>query len=92
MIIKSKKVNKLIKINEILTDKLSKILHNSLKLNSNYREYRSLMNFLTETGMNLLELIDLKEIEFEQILKDIYADSNTFLFRDILLKRLSEVF
>ena len=48
------------------------------------------MNFLTETGMNLLELIDLKEIEFEQILKDIYADSNTFLFRDILLKLRNE--
>lgn len=79
-----------VSIDSVCLNKLSKILHNSLKLNSNYREYRSLMNFLTETGMNLLELIDLKEIEFEQILKDIYADSNTFLFRDILLKLRNE--
>lgn len=40
-------------------NKLGKILKIDIKLNKNYGEYNALMNFLTRTGMNLFDLINI---------------------------------
>lgn len=66
-------------------NKLGKILRIITKLNSKYGEYTALMNFLTRTGMNLLDLIDLQQIRFDAILDDIYKDTKTASFRNVLV-------
>jgi Cdc6-like AAA superfamily ATPase len=65
---------------------LGRILKISLKITSQYGEYNALMDFLTKTGMNFLELIDLQEIKFSDIINQIYASSKTSYFKEILRK------
>ena len=65
-------------------NKIGKVLKNSTRINSQYGEYDALMEFLTVTGMNLLDLIDLREVEFDRIITDIYKDANTKYFKEIL--------
>ena len=65
-------------------NKLSKILLKRTKINRNYREYINLMEFLTETGMNLFELINMREEWFTEIYKKIFVTTNTHEFGDVL--------
>lgn len=67
-------------------NKLGKILKLPINLSSNYGEYDALMRFLTETGMNFLEMIDLREVKFSGILEAIYQYSNTNYFKEVLQK------
>ncbi len=66
-------------------NKLGKILKVQTKLNSKYGEYVELMNFLTKTGMNFLDLIDLQEFDFYELVNSIYRNTNTSVFKEILL-------
>ena len=65
-------------------NKLSRILQMSTKLSSNYGEYEVLMNFLTETGLNFLNLIDLEESVFASLIDEIYKTANTSIFKGVL--------
>ena len=67
-------------------NKLGKILKIDIKLNKNYGEYNSLMNFLTRTGMNLFDLINIHEDNFQNALDQIYGETNTNTFKDVLIK------
>jgi energy-coupling factor transporter ATP-binding protein EcfA2 len=67
-------------------NKLGKILKLPIKLSSNYGEYDSLMHFLTRTGMNFLEMVDLREVKFSGILEEIYQHSNSNYFKEVLQK------
>ena len=58
----------------------------NLQLSTKYGEYDALMRFLTVTGMNFLEMIDLQEIQFSHLLEMIYKDVNTAYFRAVLQK------
>ena len=49
-------------------NKLGRILNIPLRLNASYGEYAELMSFLTKTGMTLLDIIDLQEMDFHSIL------------------------
>ena len=66
-------------------NKLGKILKVQTKLNSKYGEYIELMHFLTKTGMNFLDLIDLQEFDFYELINSIYRNTNTSVFKEILL-------
>lgn len=66
-------------------NKLGKILKVQTKLNSKYGEYIELMNFLSKTGMNFLDLIDLQEFDFYALINSIYRNTNTTVFKEILL-------
>lgn len=66
-------------------NKLGKILKVQTKINSKYGEYIELMNFLTKTGMNFLDLIDLQEFDFYELINSIYRNTNTSVFKEILL-------
>ena len=66
-------------------NKLGKILSISTKINSKYGEYVALMDFLSRTGLNLLDLIDLQEVTFHSLIDSIYRDTKTAAFRDVLL-------
>lgn len=67
-------------------NRFGKIFNVPWKLSSRYGEYDALMQFLTETGINLLDLIDLNQERFEQEIGIIYRDVNTVYFRDLLIK------
>lgn len=67
-------------------NKLGKILHMNTKISSNYGEYSALMGFLTKTGMNLLDFIDLQEVAFTVLLDKIYENTNTTFFKQVLIK------
>lgn len=54
-------------------NKLGKILNINMKLSKNYGEYSSLMDFLTRTGMNLFDLINLQGDSFQNALYQIYG-------------------
>ena len=64
---------------------LARVLRKSLSINSKHIEYDSLMTFLTKTGINFLDLIDLKEIQFTAVINEIYKSTQTSYFKDILL-------
>lgn len=55
-------------------NKLGKILGFSLKLSSKFGEYGALMNLLTQTGINLLDMIDLQEVSFSALLEVILTE------------------
>lgn len=75
-----------VSIDPLCLNKIGKILHMPTKLNSRHREYLNLMDFLTRSGINLLELIDLKEIQFKAIIDEIYSTTKTEIYKEILLK------
>ena len=75
-----------VSIDPMCLNKLGKILKIDMKLSKNYGEYSSLMDFLTQTGMNLLDLINLKEESFINTISQIYDQKNTHLFKEILIK------
>lgn len=58
----------------------------STKINRNYREYVNLMEFLTETGMNLFELINMRKERFSQIYNRVFGTTNTHDFGDVLIQ------
>lgn len=67
-------------------NKLGKILNIRTKISSQYGEYTALMKFLTKTGLSFLELIDMKEVSFSEIIESIYQKVSTVYFKEILIK------
>lgn len=67
-------------------NKLSKMLMKHTKINRNYQEYVNLMEFLTETGMNLFELINMRKERFSQIYNRMFGTTNTHDFGDVLIQ------
>ena len=67
-------------------NKLSKMVFRNTKINRNYGEYNNLMKFLTETGMNLFELVNMREEQFREIYNKIFGSTNTHDFGDTLKK------
>ncbi len=79
-----------VSIDSSCLNKLGKILKTNIKLSRNHGEYNSLMSFLTETGMNLFDLINLQEDSFQTVLQQIYGKANTDIFKEIILKLRKE--
>lgn len=75
----------MVSISPTSLNKFAKILRLPCSLNSRYGEYQALMSFLTNTGINLLDFIDLSQNEFDSMIERIYAKSKTTLFKDILV-------
>lgn len=66
-------------------NKLSKIIKIPTKISVKFGEYSALMDFLTKTGINLLELIDLDNALFNKTIEEIYRASRTTQFKDVLV-------
>lgn len=66
-------------------NKLAKMLKLHTKINCNYGEYNSLMKFLTDTEMNLLQVINLSEESFKKVYDNIYGFTNTHVFGEVIL-------
>lgn len=67
-------------------NRLAKILKISIKISSKHGEYQQLMEFLTKSGINLLHFIDLQDSKFDEIVDNIYKDTNTSDFKKVLEK------
>lgn len=72
-------------IDPVCLNKLAKMLMIHTTINRNYGEYISLMKFLTDTAMNLLEIVNLSEARFQQVYKSIYGSTNTHVFGNVIL-------
>ena len=73
-----------VSINPKCLNKLGQVLKNPLRLSSNFGEYDALMQFLTYTGVDFLEMIDFRELRFSDVIDEIYRHSNTCYFKGIL--------
>ena len=67
-------------------NKLAKILRCNIRISEKYGEYGTLMQFLTNSGINLLDFIDVDSVKFNNSLKKIYENTNTSYYKDVLLK------
>lgn len=74
-----------VSIDPVCLNKLGKVLKIPTRVSSQYGEYKELMSFLTRTGLNLLDLIDFREVEFSKIIDSIYQNVRTPVYKDILL-------
>ena len=65
-------------------NKIGKMLRKKTSISSKYREYNALMDYLTSTGFNLYEIINLDDYNFLDAHHSIYYKSNTHFFGDVL--------
>ena len=56
------------------------------RINRKYGEYIALMNFLSETEMDLLQLVNLSDKRFWKVYSHIYNSTNTHDFGEVILK------
>ncbi len=73
-------------IDPSVINKFSLIVGNEIKISSNYGEYNALMQFLTRTGCNLLDITDLRKQNFEITLNNIFVKSNTDYLKQLLIR------
>ena len=66
-------------------NKLSKLIRITTAVSSKYNEYTALMDFLTRSGINLLDFIDFRDKRFNHCLSEIYNKTNTQIFKGVLL-------
>lgn len=74
-----------VSIDPAALNKIAFIIGKDLKLSARYNEYHALMKFLTQSGVNLLDLIDMRQERFDAILEHIYSKQKTKYFKEILL-------
>ena len=74
-----------VSINPKCLNMLGVVISNHYPIKKTHREYTSLMNFLTKTGMDLLDLINLEDCLFEDSIKEIYSNTNTNNFKNVLM-------
>lgn len=65
-------------------NKLAKALYFNTKISSKHGEYISLMKFLTSNGMSFLELIDLGNELFINLVNAIFEKTNTSYLKEVL--------
>ncbi len=76
--------NWVVSIPPVAINLLGKILGNEKKISSKYKEYSAFMKYLTETGINIVDLIDFEELLFEHELEKISVSTSTQTIQDWL--------
>ena len=69
----------MVSISPTSLNKFAKILRLPCSLNSRYGEYQALMSFLTNTGINLLDFIDLSQNEFDSMIERMFKLTSEIL-------------
>ena len=75
-----------VSIDPVCLNKFAKMLMMNIKINRTYGEYISLMKFLTQTEMDLLQVINLGNERFQKVYDYIYGSTNTRYFGKVLLE------
>ena len=65
-------------------NKLAQIIGQDTKISARFNEYEALMRFLTQTGINLLDFIDMHPDRFSEWLSKIYTEQKTSYYEDVL--------
>lgn len=73
-----------VSIDPPVLNRLAKLLRIKQRLSSVYKEYQALMEFLTRSGISLLDLIDFRDERFFQLLSRIYDGCSTSHFKEVL--------
>lgn len=76
--------NWFVSIDPTCINKLGTILNLGTRINSRNNEYTAFMEFLTKSGVNLVEFIDFEEVHFSQIINDVFINCSTTYIRDLL--------
>lgn len=66
-------------------NKLAKIIKFDIRISARHNEYEALMEFLTKTGINLLDFIDFQDERFTECITGIYEKSKTSNYKDVLI-------
>lgn len=66
-------------------NKLARILKYNLKITGKYGEYLALMQFLTQSGINLLDFVDMRNEKFNYVIGEIYKGTHTSGFKEVLI-------
>ncbi len=66
-------------------NKLSQIIRKGARISYNHSEYAALMDFLTRSGISLLDFIDFQDESFNNLVAEIYEGANTCYFKDVLM-------
>ena len=78
--------NRKVSFDPVCLNKFAKMLMMNIKINRTYGEYISLMKFLTQTEMDLLQVINLGNERFQKVYDYIYGSTNTRYFGKVLLE------
>ena len=65
-------------------NKLAQIIGHNTKISARFNEYEALMRFLTQTGISLLDFIDMHPNRFSEWMNKIYTDQKTAYYEDVL--------
>ena len=65
-------------------NKLAKIICVEAKITSRHNEYDALMDFLTQTGINFVDLIDFQDDRFADCINLIYTNTKTYNYKVVL--------
>lgn len=65
----------------------ARIFRKNVKMQSGYKEYQVFMKYMTDTGLSLIDLVDLKEIYYEEVKKQLYSSK----MGDVIFNLIEEV-
>ena len=74
-----------VSIDPSVINKFSTIFGNELRISSQYGEYNYLMQYLTLTGNNLLDIVDFTENKFDDVINNIFNKAKTNLLKDLVI-------
>lgn len=74
-----------VSIEPAVLNKLSRLLKFNTKISSRYKEYVELMRFMTQTGINILDFIDFRDDRFNELIFQIFGNTNTSYFQKVLI-------
>lgn len=74
-----------VSVDPTVLNKFASLFNRDLRISSQYGEYAALMGFLTDSGINLLDLIDFSSEKFSSILDKIYTKAKTKHYKEILV-------
>lgn len=75
-----------VSIEPVSLNKLAKVLKCSTRISGKHGEYLSFMQFLTKTGISLLDFIDMGDNNFSYYLEEIYKGTNSSYYKEVLVK------
>lgn len=78
--------NWVVSIPSVSINLIGKILGHERKITSKHKEYSTFMKYLTETGINIVDLIDFKEVSFDHELQKIVFQTPTTIIKELLIE------
>lgn len=75
-----------VSIDPAVLNKFSLLVGKDMRISSHYKEYNSLMRMLTITGINLLDLTDMRSSTFDLFISQCFNETNTSYLKNLILE------